>query len=467
MKKNYLKYCGFHIAIGLVLTSCSSFTHGSDQFHLPAVQSIFSNNNSEFLPSLNEISADAFRSRQALNWWENFEDPFLDYLVYETFQKSYDIRRSLTDVEQAEAILRGVRADLLPRVNANSQIGALDFDDIDLSTGLSGEWDLDLFGQTRQTVKQAQTNVAINQALARDVRRLVVTRLVQTYITYRTTEGRIDLSQSNLDRLLKARQRINRLVQSGYSSRLDLDRAETQISQLQSNMSALEAQKVSTRNALAIFMQVSPETLQGWLSSESSTLKLPQNIAPPSLDYIARHRPDIRVAEWSLVSATQGRRAAQMALYPDITLDGDIFSISALSNLTDFGSVTSTIAANIVQPLFGRGRLLAGIDLESARVKQALLNYEETVFQAALDIDTSLATWDRRQKQLAFDQKTLTTATEAQKRAQKLFFAGEESYTAVIVAENTRLAAEDRYLISRLAAFESYIDYSASTVPNW
>ena len=111
--------------------------------------------------------------------------------------------------------------------------------------------------------------------------------------------------------------------------------------------------------------------------------------------------------------------------------------------------------------------MLAGIDLESARVKQALLNYEEAVFQAALDIDTSLATWDRRQKQLAFDQKTLTTATEAQKRAQKLFFAGEESYTAVIVAENTRLAAEDRYLISRLAAFESYIDYSASTIPNW
>ena len=152
---------------------------------------------------------------------------------------------------------------------------------------------------------------------------------------------------------------------------------------------------------------------------------------------------------------------------PDVTLSGSIFSLGTLGNLTDIGGLSSSILTNIAQPLLGRGRLLAGIDLETARMKQAMINYEEAVFQAALDIDTALATWNRRQQQLAFDQKTMNTAIEAQERAQKLFFAGQESFTAVIVAENTLLAAQDTYLRSRQAAFTSYINYSAATVPGW
>jgi outer membrane protein TolC len=263
--------------------------------------------------------------------------------------------------------------------------------------------------------------------------------------------------------LQEKRGRIDRLVQSGYSSRLDLDRADTQISQIESNLAALDAQKSSLRNALAIFMQQTPRALDANLSRPNS-LSLPTQVAPPNLDYIVRHRPDIRAAEWGLVSATHGERAAQLALYPDVSLNGSIFNFSSLTNI---GSLTSSIVASITQPLFGRGRLLAGVDLETARVKQALLNYEEAVFQAALEIDTTLTTWDRRQKQLSFDEKTLNTAIEAQKRAQKLFFAGQESFTAVIVAENTRLAAEESYLLSRQAAFNSYINYAAATVPNW
>ena len=148
-------------------------------------------------------------------------------------------------------------------------------------------------------------------------------------------------------------------------------------------------------------------------------------------------------------------------------MGGDIFSLGSAARLTDIGNLSSSLFANIAQPLFGRGRLLANIDQESAIVDQALVNYEETVLQAVLDIDTALTNWARRQEQLRFDKQSFDTAKEAQQLAKKLFFAGESNYTAVIVAENTRLAAEEEYLLSRQAAFESYIAYSAAIVPNW
>ena len=141
--------------------------------------------------------------------------------------------------------------------------------------------------------------------------------------------------------------------------------------------------------------------------------------------------------------------------------------LGSLGNLANFGNVSSSLFASIVQPLLGRGRLLANIDQENAQVKQALINYEETVFEAVLDIDTALENWSRRQDQVKFDKHSLDTAIEAQQLAERLFFAGETSFTAVIVAENTRLAAEETYLLTRQAAFENYISYSAATVPNW
>ena len=459
---------GAIIALTSLLASCASVDRAPETLRPGVTQDYYSAHETDYLTSLATLPENAFKSQDARYWWENFQDPLLNRLVYESLNRSFDTKRALANVEQAEAILRGVRADLLPTVDLNGDSVLFDVSDADVGTSLDLEWNVDLFGRTRTTVRQAQSNLANSQANVQDIRRLILAQVSQAYTSYRTTEARIALSQSNLKRLVENKSRITRLVDNGYSSKLDLNRAETQISQLRSNIVDLEAQKTATRNAIALIVQAVPQDLQSVLSdSSASTLSLPTQISQPRLDYIVRHRPDIRASEWALVGATQSRQAAQLALYPDITLGGDVLRLGSLGNLANFGNVSSSLFASIVQPLLGRGRLLANIDQENAQVKQALINYEETVFEAVLDIDTALENWARRQDQVKFDKHSLETAIEAQQLAERLFFAGETNFTAVIVAENTRLAAEETYLLTRQAAFESYISYSAATVPNW
>ncbi len=468
MTKQDILNRGILTALASALASCAS-TGPAPETQRPSVtQDYYANHQSDYLTSLANLPETAFKSQEARYWWENFQDPLLNRLVYESLNRSFDTKRALANVEQAEAILRGVRADLLPSVDLNGQSGLFNLSDAAIGASLEAEWNLDLFGRTRTTVRQAQSNLANSQANVQDIRRLILAQISQAYMSYRTTEARINLSQDNLKRLEKNKSRISRLVENGYSSKLDLNRAETQISQLRSNIVELEAQKTATRNAIALIVQAVPRDLDTVLSDNAASKpSLPAQILPPRLDYIVRHRPDIRASEWALISATQSRQAAQLALYPDITLGGDVFRLGSVGSLTNLGNVSSSLFANIVQPLLGRGRLLANIDQESALVKQALINYEESVFEAVLDIDTALANWSKRQEQIAFDKQSLDTAIEAQQLAERLFFAGETSFTAVIVAENTRLAAEETYLLSRQAAFESYISYAAATVPNW
>ena len=468
MKKRHVKYYGLSVLFGAILTSCSASSSYNGGYAIGETQRYYSGQQAEFLPSLSELPAQAFTSEQASYWWENFNDPLLNHFVARSLETSFDTRRALLNVEQAEAILRGVRADILPAVNLNTQALTQDLSSLGADAALNVNWNLDLFGKTRAQIKQAQSELANSQATAKDVNRLTLARITQAYIAYRTTQDRILLSEANLARLLDNQKNIRRLVDTGFSTKLDLNRTQTQVSQLQSRLASLQAQKVATRNALAIFVQIPPQKLQELLSSSvDHKLTLPQNLTPPQLDLLIRHRPDIRSAEWSLIAATQSQRAAQLALYPDVTLGGDILRLSTLTDLADIGNVSSALFANLAQPLLGRGRLLANIDLQSARVQQALVDYEETVLQAVLDIDTALSVWGRRQEQLAFDKSSLDTAIEAQQLAKRLFFAGESNFTALIVAENTRLAAEENYLLSRQAAFESYIAYAAATVPNW
>jgi len=468
MKNKTLYFSALNTALAVFLTSCTSVSVNDVGRQIEDSQTYYSNNSRSFLPSLVDLPQEAFRSQQSYFWWERFQDPLLNQFISQALQTSFDTRGALANIEQAEAILKGVRAGLRPSINLDGQIGSIDFESIGAEAGLNASWDLDLFGRTRETVRQAQSDLANSRANLRDVRRLTLARVSQTYIAYRTVEERIHLSKANVKRLEENQNRISRLVEKGYSSRLDLNRTETQVLQLKSNLAALEGQKTSTRNALALFLQTPPAELQAMLSSTvQQKLVLPSNITPPNLGFIVRHRPDVRSAEWNLVSATQSKRAADLALYPVITLGGDIFSLGSIASLGNIGNLSSALFSNIAQPLIGRGRLLANIDQESAIVKQALLNYEETVLRTVLDIDTALRNWSKRQEELNFAKRTLETATEAQEIASKLFFAGETDFTAVIVAETTRLSAEETYLLSRQAAFESYIAYSAATVPNW
>tara|TARA_B100001179_G_scaffold231526_2_gene221640 strand:+ start:28 stop:234 length:207 start_codon:yes stop_codon:yes gene_type:complete len=61
----------------------------------------------------------------------------------------------------------------------------------------------------------------------------------------------------------------------------------------------------------------------------------------------------------------------------------------------------------------------------------------------------------------------LRAAVEAQELAERLFYAGELDFTSVVLAEQTRLQAEDEYLVARGEAFSTYVQYTSGVVPGW
>ena len=182
MKNKHMRIRGVGITAAVFLASCTSFEPINSEHKISNAQNYYTHNEAAFLPSLANLPKEAFSSQQARYWWESFNDPVLNQFISQSLQRSFDTRRALKNVEQAEAILRGVRADLVPSLNLNGQINAADFKRVGAGASLSGDWNLDVFGRTRATVQQSQSNLANSQANVQDVRRLTLARVSQAYI---------------------------------------------------------------------------------------------------------------------------------------------------------------------------------------------------------------------------------------------------------------------------------------------
>ena len=426
-----------------------------------------------YFSAINDAPQEFFISAHNIPWWKTFNEDALVELVEAAFTNSFDLRRAVSNVDQAEATLQSAKSGLLPGLFANVSLQAADTvagtqTNITNQIGASSVWQIDIFGQTRNTVRQADAALISSQELQRDVQRVVAASTAQTYFTLRNTMARLDLAKENLERLDANADRVESLVKSRYSTLLDLRRAQNQVFDQQATISTLEIQKSASLQSLALLTGRTPRDILLLLEHTRPLPVIPDQLPRPNLDSVLKHRPDIRSAQWALASAIYGKKSAKAALYPSVSLDSSLFFAGADRGAwPEFGQLSYSVTQSIAIQLIGRGRLLAEVNKQEANVETALLRYEETVLSAILDIDHGLTSWRQSLIQVDSRKYALESAVEAQQLAERLFYAGEVEFTSVILAEQTRLQAEQNYLIAQQQAQSAYVSYVSSVAPMW
>ena len=94
-------------------------------------------------------------------------------------------------------------------------------------------------------------------------------------------------------------------------------------------------------------------------------------------------RPDLRQAEERLKAANARIGVARAAYFPSITLTGFYGGESQqLSDLFTGPARTWSLAAGLLQPVYGAGQIAAGVDLADARTREAALAYQQAIANA-------------------------------------------------------------------------------------
>jgi outer membrane protein TolC len=135
---------------------------------------------------------------------------------------------------------------------------------------------------------------------------------------------------------------------------------------------------------------------------------------------LLRRRPEVRRAERTAAALSAQIGVATSDLYPSVTIKGlSGFHTSdsrspglapGAHNLLDADSFEGFIGLDVNWAILNYGRIENNIRASDARFQEAAVAYQQTVLQAAADVEAALSTFLRSREQAAFLTESVTAA---------------------------------------------------------
>lgn len=392
------------------------------------------------------------------DFWKSFNDQQLSELIERALAANHDIRIATGRLREARALRGEAQLDFAPTVTASAAHnevraserqavpGALLARDQDFyDSGFDAFWELDFFGRVRRNVEARSAEVQAAEASVYASQVSITAEVARNYLELRGAQQQLEVAQRNADNQRETLRITTARLDAGRGTQLDTSRAQAQLSATLATIPDLEAATTRGILRLGVLTGQSPEALVPELSAARPLPTLPtvHNIGTPEL--LLRRRPDIWVAERTLAAATADIGVAVGDLFPRITFVGrwgfDAFESSDIGNAA---SESYAFGPSIQWAAFDLGRVRRRIDQREAAASRALTRYEQAVLQALEETDASLTSYAKALVKQQHLQESATASLEAAQLARVRYENGVADFLAVLDAERSALAAEDR-----------------------
>jgi len=232
---------------------------------------------------------------------------------------------------------------------------------------------------------------------------------------------------------------------------LDVLQAKTLLSTTLATIPNLQSLLQQNRNGLAILLGTLPGNLQDFLDGEKKIPTVTTEIAVGIPADLLRRRPDIRRAE--LKAATQSAQigVALTELYPSFTLFGSLgFSATDVANnnlgdIFDSNSFTYSFGPSFKWNLFNYGRIKNQVRIQDARLEQLLTTYQDTVLNAAREVEDSMTGLVFAQKEAEYLRQGVTTSGRSMELSMLQYKEGLADYQRVLDSTRALTAKQDQY----------------------
>jgi len=397
-----------------------------------------------------------------LDWRQVLVDPRLQGVVDQALKQNRDLRVAVLNIEKARAQYGVQRANLFPGVNgvlsetrshtpsATSQTGqAVDVESYSATIGFTA-YELDLFGRVRSLNQQALQSFFSTEETARSVRISLIAETANAWLTLAADQDRLALAKDTLATREESLRLVQRQVDGGVGSLMDLRNAQTLVETARSDMATYTAQVAQDRNALTLLAGADlPADLlpSGGVASVNILADLPAGL--PS-DVLVR-RPDVLAAEHTLRGANANIGAARAAFLPRISLTGSTGAASGdLDGLFKNGTGAWSFIPQISLPIFAGGANVAGLNSAKASRDIAVANYEKTVQTAFREVSDALSVRATVADRVAAQERLVAAATDSQRLSQQRRDAGLDSALTLLDSQRTLYSAQQGLITARL-----------------
>lgn len=354
-------------------------------------------------------------------WWEMFGANDLDALTREALRRNFTVGEAWSRLAQVEALARQAGAARYPwlggeasasRTESRGPIpgggeGTLTVDQLFL--GLTGSYEVDLWGRIRSQTEAAQASSRASRYDVESAATSVAAQVVSQWALIVAQRAKLNLLLEQGETNRTVLELIQLRFRTGLGTALDIRQQEQAVAQVRSLLPLEQARLELAEHQLALLLGRPPDAPAEVVSETLPDLP-PLPVLGLPVDLLAQ-RPDIRAArerlrssEWRVVSAEADR-------LPAIRLTGRIGYSSAEWDraLDDW---MWNLAGGIAGPIFEGGRRQAEVDRARAEAMERITAYRRTVATAARDVEDALAR-ERRQVEHLDALGTQITASQA------------------------------------------------------
>lgn len=400
------------------------------------------------------------------DWWTRLGDAQLPALIADAQRGSASIMTARAQVFAARAALAGADSATLPQValeagayrgvSASAPLGT------GMNAGLQASWALDVWGQNASSVRQASAQAAAAQAGWHEARVLMAAETAQLYLGWRsclaqkavidsdrasrsvTAQSAADTERAGL--LAPATAALARAGQADAESRLAQQNRQCE-QQFKGIVALVGADEPRLRERLGSATALPDPTVAGSVLS----------VAAVPLEVI-RQRPDVARAQQELVAAAEGVGVARAALWPSLSLTGNLLrnrfttdGESTTFNTWSAGPLTLNL------PLIGRAGLNASSEAASARYEAAALGYANVLRRAIAEVEQSLVALEALRTQLATSQQAVAGYTRSFEATEARYRVGLANLNELEEARRLKLNADSGAVALQLDHLNTWI----------
>ena len=436
-------------AVGFMLTGCGIYNKYAQNTPTPA---------DAFGTDAGIQSATSETTIAEMSWREFFTDPLLQQLIEQVLANNTDLKSARIAVEKSQAALTAAKLAYLPSLVFAPQGTLTSFDNSKAvktyNLPLQLSMDLDVFGSI--TNKKRATKAVLLQAQMQQeaVRSNLISITAQQYLMLQVLDRELEILIQTDSLWNESLETEKALWENGkaYSTAVNQMEAsylsvKTQIADTRRNIRAVE-------NAICKLLAVSPRHIERekWGSSmlhyaeeagetERSFNSKYLRIGVPA--QMLENRPDIRVANHAMEEAFYNTAAARSAFFPTITLSGALgWTNNSGMGIVDPGKLLFNAVAQLTQPIFARGKLIANKKIAKLTEEDMQQKYVQTVINAGNEVNEAMADCMAAREKHGFFQRQVEVLREAYTGTHELMDNGKASYIEVLRAQESLLDAQ-------------------------
>jgi NodT family efflux transporter outer membrane factor (OMF) lipoprotein len=385
------------------------------------------------------------------SWWTTLGDETLNGLIEAALRNNLGLQEFGARIEQARQLVRQSGASLFPFLDANADYesqwvrpaGGSTARGETASAGGALNWELDLWGRLRsaRSARIHEGRAAVNDL---DAARLFLSASVaETYFEIIEQRRQASLLRQQMDANETLLDLTRLRFGQGLSSIVDVLQQQEQLAATRTLLPSIEAGAEQLEYALDVLLGQAPGARPRVAASNWPELSpLPAPGVPSDL---LRARPDLLAAQNRVLSIDYQVGEAIAARLPRVAIGG---SLTALGD-PDYSSLASAAFASLVAPVFDAGLRKAEVNLQRARLQEAVARWSQNYLVAVRDVETAIVQERKQGEEVARIAEQLEIARRLLRETRTRYAQGLTDYLPVLNAVVTEQQLERELLATR------------------